>query len=61
MPARIQPSTEVEVLLHDLTIQEKVSLLSGVDGWQTTEISRLGIGSIKVCFPNKRRQFHICE
>ncbi|OAL56316.1 hypothetical protein IQ07DRAFT_674538 [Pyrenochaeta sp. DS3sAY3a] len=47
MPARIQPSTEVEVLLQDLTIQEKVSLLSGVDGWQTTEISRLGIGSIK--------------
>jgi hypothetical protein len=35
-------------LLNKLSLEEKVSLLSGADGWQTQEISRLGIGSLKV-------------
>ncbi|KAF2134345.1 glycoside hydrolase family 3 protein [Dothidotthia symphoricarpi CBS 119687] len=30
-----------------MTWTEKVALLSGIDGWQTSEISRLGIGSLK--------------
>ncbi|KAM6506968.1 hypothetical protein FALCPG4_018780 [Fusarium falciforme] len=40
-------STNVAELLKQLTLEEKVSLLSGADIWQTHEISRLGIGSIK--------------
>ncbi|KAI5238295.1 hypothetical protein E4T43_07542 [Aureobasidium subglaciale] len=35
-------------LLSKLTLEEKVSLLSGSDGWHTQEIPRLGIGAIKV-------------
>ncbi|THZ53679.1 hypothetical protein D6C86_09762 [Aureobasidium pullulans] len=34
-------------LLSKLTWEEKVSLLSGADGWHTQEIPRLGIGAIK--------------
>lgn len=40
----------LESLLEQLTIEEKVSLLSGADGWQTEEIPRLGIGSLKVSY-----------
>jgi beta-glucosidase len=39
---------ELNDLLAKLTLGERVSLLSGADGWQTQEISRLGIGSLKV-------------
>ncbi|KPM41493.1 Beta-glucosidase B [Neonectria ditissima] len=42
------PSSDVETLLGELSLEEKVSLLSGADIWQTQEVSRLGIGSIKV-------------
>jgi beta-glucosidase len=42
------PSANVEELLAGLTVEEKVSLLSGADGWHTQEIPRLGIGAIKV-------------
>ncbi|THV80113.1 hypothetical protein D6D27_08835 [Aureobasidium pullulans] len=35
-------------LLSKLTWEEKVSLLSGADGWHTQEIPRLGIGAIKM-------------
>lgn len=41
-------STDIETLLGELSLEEKVSLLSGADIWQTQEVSRLGIGSIKV-------------
>ncbi|RDW64054.1 hypothetical protein BP5796_10556 [Coleophoma crateriformis] len=34
-------------LLDQLTLEEKISLLAGADGWQTQEIPRLGIGSLK--------------
>ncbi|KAL6399235.1 Glycoside hydrolase, family 3, C-terminal [Ilyonectria robusta] len=40
-------STDIETLLGQLSLEEKVFLLSGSDIWQTQEISRLGIGSIK--------------
>lgn len=42
------PLTDVEDLVEQLTLEEKVSLLSGADGWHTQNIVRLGIGSIKV-------------
>lgn len=35
-------------LLSKLNWEEKVSMLSGADGWHTQEIPRLGIGAIKV-------------
>lgn len=41
-------SQQLRDLLSQLSLEEKVSLLSGADGWQTQEISRLGIGSLKV-------------
>ena len=40
--------TETESLLSRLTVEEKVSLLSGRDVWRTAEVDRLGIGSVKV-------------
>ena len=36
----------VEDLLSQLTLQEKISLLSGKDIWNTVPIERLGIPSI---------------
>ncbi|PYH90754.1 glycoside hydrolase [Aspergillus ellipticus CBS 707.79] len=40
-------STDINDLLTQLTFEEKVALVSGADGWQTQEIPRLGIGSLK--------------
>lgn len=39
---------DVGFLLSQLSLEEKVSLLAGADGWQTQEVARLGIGSLKV-------------
>lgn len=39
---------DIKQLLSLLTIEEKVSLLSGADEWQTRGIEWLGIGSLKV-------------
>jgi beta-glucosidase len=39
---------EVESLLNQLTLNEKVALLAGSDMWHSTPIKRLGIPSIKV-------------
>ena len=36
----------VETLLKQLTLKEKVALLSGKDTWCTTPIERLGIPSV---------------
>ena len=38
----------IQSLLDQLTIDEKVSLLSGADTWQTVAVERLGIGAVKV-------------
>jgi beta-glucosidase len=38
----------IEALLRQMTLEEKVSLLAGVDFWHTRSIERLGIPSIKV-------------
>lgn len=39
---------EVESLLNQLTLREKVSMLAGSDMWHTTPVKRLGIPAIKV-------------
>lgn len=41
-------TTLIEELVHRLTVEEKVQLLSGVDMWHTAPVPRLGIGAIKV-------------
>jgi hypothetical protein len=39
---------DIEKLLAELTLEEKVSLLAGVDTWRTYPIPRLNIPSVKV-------------
>ena len=39
---------DIKQLIKDLTLGEKVELLSGFDAWQTNKIDRLGIPSIKM-------------
>ena len=41
-------SDRVQSLLHELTLEEKVSLLAGASFWYTTPVERLGIPAIKV-------------
>jgi beta-glucosidase len=41
-------SPKIESLLKQMTLEEKVSLLAGVDFWHTRIIERLGIPAIKV-------------
>ena len=38
----------INQLIEDLTLEEKVLLLSGFDAWQTSKIDRLGIPNIKM-------------
>ncbi len=44
----IQTSFDVEDVLSQLNIAEKVALLSGVDFWHTAPVHRLGVPSIRV-------------
>jgi len=39
---------KIEELIRQLTLEEKASLLSGVDNWHTRAIERLGIPAIRV-------------
>ena len=39
---------DIKQLIKDLTLEEKIELLSGFDAWQTNKIDRLGIPSIKM-------------
>lgn len=39
---------DIEVLLRQMTLQEKVAMLAGTDDWYTVPIERLGIPSLKV-------------
>lgn len=41
-------TTNIDILLSQLTLEEKVSLLAGSAMWNTTGVERLGIPSIKV-------------
>ena len=40
--------SNIDKLLNDLTLKEKVLLLSGFDAWHTNKIERLNIPSIKM-------------
>ncbi len=42
------PSSDIAALLGGLTLEEKVSLLSGSDFWHTRAVDRLGIPSVMV-------------
>ena len=39
---------DTKQLINDLTLEEKISLLSGFDAWQTNKVDRLGIPNIKM-------------
>ena len=41
-------SNSIEDLLGQMTLQEKVSLLAGTNGWYTVPVERLGIPSLKM-------------
>jgi len=41
-------SERVETLIADLTLEEKITLLAAKNIWETPEIDRLGIPSLKV-------------
>lgn len=40
---------DVDKILSQLTLEEKVALTAGVDTWRTAAIERLGVPSITVC------------
>ena len=40
--------SEIEKLLSQMTIAEKVSMLSGLDLWHTKPVERLGIPALKM-------------
>ena len=40
--------TDIDALLNQMTLAEKVSLLSGEDFWSLPAIERLGIGTLRV-------------
>src|SRR5437588_304526 len=39
----------IEVLLRQMTLQEKVAMLAGTNTWYTVPVERLGIPSLKMC------------
>lgn len=49
LPNMSSSSLDVEHVLSNLTLDEKIALLSGKDTWGTHAVERLGIPSITVC------------
>lgn len=47
-PKTTHKDFDVEDVLEQLNIEEKVSLLSGTDFWHTAAVPRLGIPAIRV-------------
>lgn len=47
-PAYLSASLDIEKLVRELTLEEKASLCSGLDAWNTKPVERLGIPSISV-------------
>jgi beta-glucosidase len=47
-PETIESEARIEALLRELTLDEKVSLLSGSNLWSTTPVERLSIPAMKV-------------
>ncbi len=45
---KVETSDQIEDLLRQLTVEEKVALLGGADLWHTVAIPRLGIPALKV-------------
>ncbi len=45
-PSRLSVEERIDALVSQMTVQEKVSLLSGIDLWRTAPIPRLGIPSV---------------
>ena len=39
---------EIQEILSQMTLEEKASLLSGLDFWHTKPVERLGVGSVMV-------------
>jgi hypothetical protein len=44
---------DVEALLRQMTLQEKVAMLAGTNDWYTVPVERLGIPSLKVWLPTR--------
>lgn len=44
----VQTTFDVEDVLSQLEISEKVALLSGIDFWHTAPVHRLGVPSIRL-------------
>lgn len=48
MGSIMEPELDIDVLLQQLTVDEKISLLSGKNVWETANIDRLSIPSLKL-------------
>lgn len=46
--AAAQPDIDVDAVVAQLSLNEKVALLSGIDGWHTAAIPRLGVPSVRM-------------
>lgn len=47
-PITMEKAVDIHQLLVELTLDEKLSLLSGASQWRTAAVPRLGIPSLKV-------------
>ncbi len=42
-------NANIENIIHEMTLEEKVSLLSGADFWHTAAVERLGVPAVMMC------------